>query len=83
MCNTGKNSLNASELDVCSETIVTVNNLQYADTISAKLVLYKFSEGFMCRKVAVYGIEYCLKDFVTVGLELDCKETFEYEPACC
>jgi hypothetical protein len=76
MCNTGKKTLNANELDVRSETVVT-----YADIISAKLVIYKISEGFMCRKVAVYGIVYCLQDFVTVGL--DCKETFKYEPACC
>jgi hypothetical protein len=69
MWNTDKNSLNAHELDFSNGATVTMNNLQYTDIIAAKLDVDKYDEVFVCHKVVMNGIEYCLQDVVIVCVD--------------
>ena len=68
MWNTDKNHLSARELDVSTGTVAIVKNLQYADILSHKLNIDQYEEVFVCHKVAMNGIEYCLQDVVIVGI---------------
>lgn len=78
--NTDKNNVNAHELDISNGITVTVTSLQYAEILVAKLDIDKYEEVFVCHKVVMNGIEYCLQDVVMTGIDSNDMHKFFWLP---